>query len=114
MKRPICFALVAALGGGAMLLLAGCESTGAQRMANARDGHVMACQKCYDEVKIIVQHSGKGAQLYPSRIIKKQVCPDCNTETMSYTQDGKTMFKCSKCAPQGIACGKCLPPKAKS
>lgn len=114
MKRPICLALVASLGGGAILLLAGCESTGSHRMASQQDGHVVACQKCFDQVKTVRTQHGKGAQWSQSRVVKKHMCPDCDTEATIYAQDGKPMFKCSKCAPEGVECDKCMPPKTTS
>ena len=113
MKRSILTVLVVALGGGAILLLGGCESTGGHGMAKQKDGYAMACQKCYDEVKIVRRQHLKGTEWSQRRVIRKHMCPDCKTEATIYTQDGKPMIKCSKCAPEGVACDRCMPPAAK-
>lgn len=38
-------------------------------------------------------------------------CASCKTEMSIYSENGVLMVKCAKCAPEGMACDKCLPPK---
>ncbi|GMU24006.1 MAG: hypothetical protein AMXMBFR13_40830 [Phycisphaerae bacterium] len=85
-----------------------------EKHATATDGHVVACQICYDQVKIIRQEHGKGTQWSRSQIIREHQCSDCRAMATFYTKDGVPMFKCAKCAPEGVACDKCLPPQAGS
>lgn len=94
--------------------LAGCESTGGHKMSEGNGDHVIVCKMCYDEAKTIRQEYAKGAQWSSNQVIKKHMCPDCQVEMTTYTQDGKPMIKCAKCAPEGMACDKCSPPKGKS
>lgn len=112
MKQSILFALWVSFAGGANLLLSGCESTGGQKMSMAAPAgdHRIACQACYDEVKAVPVDSGKGTRYH---IVRRHKCSGCKTETTLYTQDGVAMFKCSKCAPDGVPCDKCRPPKTK-
>ena len=112
MKRVAILALFATLAGGAILLLSGCESTSGQKMsmASSPGEHQMTCKACYDEIKAVRQEAVKGVRY---QIIRKHMCPDCKTETTLYSQDGVRMFKCAGCAPDGVPCDKCRPPKAK-
>ncbi len=81
--------------------------------AQPRDGQPLACRLCYDEtVKVLktrwpkAQHQGGQYQL-----IKRHQCPDCGHDVEFYTQDGRPMIKCARCAPDGLPCDRCLPPK---
>lgn len=114
MKRGI---FIMAMGGmlGTSFLLAGCQSTGAghkhEMAAKVEADYPVGCQKCYDEVKRIRKASAKGQQWNRNQLIKKHMCPDCKVEMSTYTKDGMPMLKCAKCAPEGVACDRCLPPK---
>ena len=116
MKRGI---WIVAIGGllGMPFLLAGCASTGADKehpiAAKAAPDYHLGCQKCYDEVKRVRQASAKGKPWWNrNQVIKKHMCPECEVEMSTYTKDGQLMLKCGKCAPEGVACDRCLPPKA--
>jgi len=99
---------------GGFLWLTGCETTAAggkhKTMAQAAD-HPMMCQKCYDEA---VRVRKPGTKWRRTQVIKKHMCPDCKAEMTTYTKDGKAMIKCASCAPEGVACDKCMPPKKSS
>ena len=101
---------------GLMSLLSGCEggrqeSNAPQHSVSESGGHVMGCQMCYDETKSSEQY-GKNAAAYPGvHIVKTHKCEGCKADVTVYTEDGKPMIKCPKCAPDGVACDKCLPPK---
>jgi len=114
-KRFAVLAIGALVAAVTVPWLAGCESTGGGRkhqvVAQTGD-HVMGCQKCYDEAVRVRRLSSKGPSR--TRIIKKHMCPGCKGEMVSYTEDGTAMIKCASCAPEGVPCDRCLPPKSGS
>ena len=81
-------------------------------MGDSADGHVMGCKMCYDEAKTVRREFAKGSQWSQNQVIKKHMCPDCKVDMSTYMEDGKPMIKCAKCAPEGVACDKCKPPKS--
>lgn len=89
----------------AFMTLTGCETT-KKRDAAADGGKVVSCQYCYDKAVYYMNQHGHTLKL------TKHACPDCKTEIELYSQAGKIMMKCARCAPEGIPCDKCLPPKA--
>ena len=99
-----------ALGIVAAGWLAGCQSTGGHQVAATAQEQPMMCQACYDQAQLVRNNNVKGVSY---RVIKKHVCKDCNSQVVLYAQDGKMMIKCSKCAPEGMPCDKCRPPKNK-
>jgi hypothetical protein len=107
---------VTALVFGSASLLAGCagshqEGNAPQHSVSESGGHVMGCQLCYDETKSSERY-GKNSAAYPGvHIIHTHKCEGCKADVTNYTEDGKPMIKCPKCAPDGVACDKCLPPK---
>ncbi len=115
--RTMMFArYAAAMSLGLIPLVAGCESTEKtekHEMASS-SGSAMGCQACYDDSVVITQASAKGSQWDKHQIIKKHHCDDCKSEVTIYTEDGKPMIKCAHCAPKGVACDKCRPPKSRS
>ena len=90
--------------------LAGCQSTGGREMAATTQEQPMTCQACYDQAQLVRNNNVKGVSY---RVIKKHMCKDCKTEVVLYAKDGKPMIMCSKCAPEGMCCDKCRPPKNK-
>lgn len=81
------------------------------------EGQPLQCQLCYDEtVRVVKSHRWpKGATRGAKYVtIKKHQCPDCQTDVEFYAQDGKPMIKCARCAPEGLPCDQCLPPKSGS
>jgi hypothetical protein len=106
------------IGAGAALVLApllvGCAGAGGTRheMAAAQKAdHVLGCQKCYDEIVRVRRSSAKGLQWSRYETIRKHMCPDCKGNMKIYTEDGKLMVKCTKCAPEGLPCDRCVPPE---
>lgn len=119
MKHLLLLAVALPLG-LAFALLSGCGdthdqvTTAPQHDPSHTGGHVVACQLCYDHVKIVRQEHGKGAQWSRTQIIREHQCPECKAMVTLSTKEGVAMFKCSKCAPEGVACDKCLPPRTGS
>ena len=95
-------------GVAAAAWIAGCQTTGSHAVADQSASQPMMCQACYDRTQLARQEKVKGVGY---RLIRKHTCKDCGTETTIYEQDGKIMMKCRKCAPDGVACDKCQPPK---
>ena len=102
---------------GALLLIAftfpmlggGCESD-RHTMIEANPGMTVVCQDCYDEaVKMRHSTSSRYGTSYEETHAVHQ-CPSCKTEMSTYVENGVTMIKCAGCAPNGVACDKCLPP----
>ncbi len=114
MRTALRLTLLTAVGIGAFLLLAGCEGTGGHKMAAVSSGaeHEMMCKACYNEVKAVRRASPK-EPWSRNQVIRKHHCADCKTDMTFYTEEGVPMVKCSKCAPEGVACDKCVPPKAR-
>ena len=86
-------------------------------MTQPATGQVMACQLCYDEiVKVRKSHVPVAPKSVPrhNRLVevKRHACPDCKTEAVFYDEDGALMVRCARCAPDGVACDRCLPPTA--
>ncbi|MBI4579386.1 MAG: hypothetical protein HY718_06760 [Planctomycetes bacterium] len=119
MRRTMKYAVGAVLAGGVLALTAGCAATetkSGHEMASAQEGgHAMGCKMCYDRVVAVRQEHGKGAQWSTNKLIRKHACEVCKGDMTIYTDDkGTPMVKCPKCAPEGVACDKCLPPKSPS
>lgn len=76
-------------------------------------GHVLQCQKCYDQVVETVRkvHRFKGRT---RAVVKKHMCSDCNTEAVIYGENNTLMFQCARCVPEGVPCDLCRPPATTS
>jgi hypothetical protein len=99
---------------GMPFLLAGCAASGADtehEMVSEAADYPIGCQKCYDEVKRVRKAAAGGQKWRKTQVIRKHKCSDCKAEMSTYTVDGQPMIKCPKCAPEGMACDRCLPPK---
>jgi len=102
----------------AVVLAAGCASVRSghdQLRPPPGSGRTLACRLCYDETQRVFRFKSK---VYKSRrsvyqTIKKHACPDCKTEAVFYSEDGRAYIKCAGCAPDGVPCDLCLPPKSK-
>jgi hypothetical protein len=90
--------------------LCACQ-TDKHTMVEPKDGTVIVCKLCYDEVYKERHPTGSRWGGMRTETHTRHVCPSCQTEMSIYTQNGVTMVKCAKCAPEGLACDKCLPPK---
>ena len=90
--------------------IAACQSD-KHTMVEPKDGTVITCKECYDEVYKVQHPSGSRWGGTVTQTHTRHVCPDCKTEMSIYTENGVTKVKCAKCAPEGLACDKCLPPK---
>lgn len=86
--------------------LVGCQSP-QHRMVDQPAGTKIACQQCYDELKRVTL-GASGAQ--NPGVYKRHACEGCKTEMSVYTENGVLKIRCAKCAPEGVACDKCLSP----
>lgn len=79
-------------------------------------GYEVKCQLCYDKiVRIRRPDFGKTGSNIPSyKSVTKHMCPECKGMSEIYSQDGEFLFKCDKCAPEGVPCDRCIPPKSKT
>lgn len=100
----VCTAIISLIG------LAACQS-GKHTMVEPKDGTVIVCKLCYDEVYKMTHSSEylRGATYQQTH--SRHECPSCKTEKSIYTENGVAKVRCAKCAPEGLACDKCLPPK---
>lgn len=115
MRKTFILSITAAMAIGTAAWITGCASTSgktAHQVVSQAADHKIQCQKCYDEVIRIRRSFDKGKHRWKkTHMITRHVCPDCKTELSIYTEDGKPMVKCAKCAPEGVACDRCLPPQ---
>lgn len=94
--------------------LTGCrtQAPGAShRVATARDGHPMHCRLCYDEAVRVSTEFAKGSQWRDQAVIRRHRCEGCRHEVTVYVEGDKPMIRCPGCAPEGVACDRCLPPR---
>ena len=121
MNPRITIAMLAALAAVGVAGLAGCE-TDKHTMIGARAGAKPVCRECYE---LATQYR----QWYPSRFYtgsrfggspggeyrtvtdRVHQCQECKTDVSFYTENGVQKIKCAKCAPEGLACDMCAPPK---
>lgn len=92
------------------LVLCACQAD-PHTMAETKDGKLIVCKSCYDEV-YTVQHSTRSRlRGTVTQTHTKHECPDCKAEVSISTENGVAIITCAKCAPEGVRCDKCLPPK---
>lgn len=95
------------LAGWLFSFIAGCAAAPAHHdMTPGRDGVTIACGKCYD----VIRKSRHARGAATARTV--HACPDCKSEMAVYDENGVAMARCERCAPDGIPCDKCLPPKS--
>ncbi len=96
---------------GFSLAAASCQSD-KHRMAEPTSGTSMACRECYDTVtewRSMLPRPGGAVHA-----IRTHHCTGCKTDMTLYDKDGVLMVKCPHCAPDGVACDRCLPPQRSS
>lgn len=90
------------------LALASCQSPQPKhRMAEPDSGTKIVCRKCYDEAVRALTGPPKHRRY---QMVPKHQCADCFSDVAVYEDGGVLMIKCGRCAPDGVACDKCLPP----
>ena len=102
--RSFLFTALAACG----LALGACQSN-KHSMVEARPGMTVVCKDCYDQVQKARSTGGPRGGLATNRTISTHMCPCCKTEMSIYVENGVAKVKCGGCAPEGVACDKCLP-----
>jgi Zn ribbon nucleic-acid-binding protein len=93
----------------ASIVPAGCQSQ-RHTIVEPKPGTKVICQQCYDEVAKVRRRSGHRGPTYTQNVSVHQ-CPQCETAVSIYSENGVLMVKCDRCAPEGLACDKCLPPR---
>jgi hypothetical protein len=104
--RPFLLTALAACG----LALSACQSD-KHTMVEPKDGTAIGCKECYDEVYKTTHSTGSRWGTSYQQTHSRHECASCKTEISIYSEDGVLKVKCAKCAPEGLACDKCLPPK---
>lgn len=121
MNRRITIGMLATFAAIGALGLAGCQAD-KHAMSGTQPGVKPVCRECYE---LATQYR----QWYPSRsfsagrlgvapggeyrtvVDRVHQCQACKTEVSFYTENGVQKIKCAKCAPEGLACDMCGPPK---
>lgn len=103
-KSSLAITLTAVAG----LAIAGCQSSQPKhRITEPEKGTTIACRMCYDEAVRVLTGPPKHRRY---KTVLKHRCPDCSSDVAIYQDSGTLMIKCARCAPEGVACDKCLPP----
>ena len=91
--------------------LGGCAAD--HKMRTGSEGSTVVCRECYDQAVQVWEKGGYlGARWYSTPASKVRVehqCASCKTTMVVHTEDGRWTIKCPTCAPEGVACDKCLP-----
>lgn len=89
--------------------IGGCASPKrrAHPVASQPAGHSMQCRMCYD---MAVRVSTGPPKHRRYKVVDRHQCPDCRANVGIYTQNGEMKIKCARCAPEGVACDRCVPP----
>lgn len=108
-RRPSCFGLVLL---AFVVVLGACNSTYRRpihNMTEPPEGVTISCQRCYDHAVRVVTGPPKHRRY---KTVERHACPDCASEAVIYEgPGGDVIIRCSGCAPEGVPCTKCLPPK---
>ncbi len=92
-------------------VLGGCAA--GHPMSTGSEAKVTVCRECYDEAVRVWDKGGytSARWLYaPSqRVHVEHQCAACKATMVVHTENGRWMIKCPGCAPDGVACDKCLP-----
>ncbi|MBA5868173.1 MAG: hypothetical protein GDA67_15880 [Nitrospira sp. CR1.3] len=95
-----------------LFALAGCTQPEPKVVHNVvpeGEGHRLGCRHCYDEMVRVLRGPPKHRR-YKS--IARHHCDECMTDASFYVgDDGKLMFRCARCTPEGMPCDRCLPPE---
>ncbi|HLQ38395.1 MAG TPA: hypothetical protein VK348_11375 [Planctomycetota bacterium] len=104
--RRVLLAVLAAAG----FSLAACQND-KHTMVEPRPGTTVMCRECYDEVTTVRRnYPATHGNETRTETIRTHHCPACKTDVSIYVENGVLMVKCVGCAPDGVACDKCLPP----
>ena len=87
-----------------VLTLIGCD-TSKHKMVETQPGKKSICRLCYEEIVNVPPNP----RYAPMGIIRRHKCEECKSETSIYVENGVKKIRCSKCAPEGMDCDKCLP-----
>ncbi len=108
-NRPILMATLTLAG----LALPACR-TDTHVMVEPAPGTTIVCRECYAQITKVRRTYGFGPDraIRPGRewLVARHQCPGCKSEMSIYREDGVVTIKCARCAPDGLACDKCLPP----
>jgi hypothetical protein len=88
-------------------LLSACASD-THTMTPPSGGKVAVCRACYDEISK-VRTTQPRTGIATTRTVRTHMCPDCKSELSIYTEGSTLKAKCSKCAPEGVDCDRCVP-----
>lgn len=88
-----------------------CQSDKRKMADQSFDGR-MSCSQCYDQVQKARSAGGPREGLANKRSISTHMCDGCKTEMSIYIENNVLMAECATCAPERVACDKCLPPTA--
>jgi hypothetical protein len=107
--RLFLFTVLAVCG----LALAACESERHTMVETKPGGGTrVVCQECYDEVAKVRRRAGyRGHGPAYTQNVSVHQCSQCRTEMAIYSENDVLMVKCARCAPEGLPCDKCLPPR---
>lgn len=116
------FALSALVGLAVLTGLGGCQ-TDKHAMSGAQPGVKPVCRECYELATQYRQWypdsrggrfgsaaGGSGGE-YGTVVDRVHQCRECKTDVSFYTENGVRKIKCAMCAPEGLACDMCAPPK---
>lgn len=87
------------------LTLIGCDAS-KHKMVETQPGKQTICRLCYEEIVNVPPNP----RYAPMGVIRRHRCEECKSETSIYMENGVKKIRCSKCAPEGLDCDKCLPP----
>lgn len=90
--------------------LGACQSD-KHTMVEAQPGMTVVCKDCYAQAVKMQHASGSRWGSTVEQTHQVHQCPSCKTDMSTYIENGVPMIKCAGCAPDGVACDKCLPPK---
>jgi hypothetical protein len=97
----------------ALLWTVGCEQARQNVGQPAQaEGKVIQCKTCYEAVVTTMRQHPKGGAAGPRHRISRMKCADCKSDMETYSEGGKLMMQCAKCAPAGVECDKCRPAKS--
>ena len=107
MTMKIALFLLAVVTGG----LGSCAAD--HKMRAGSENNVTVCRECYDEAVQVWDNGGyaSGQRFYATTppVHVEHQCASCKSTMVVHTDDGHWMISCPTCAPQGVACDKCLP-----
>ena len=86
--------------------LVGCEGP-KHKMVEPPAGKKTICRLCYDEIQKVPPHPRYAPM---GTTIRRMRCEECNSDSSIYMEGSVMKIRCSKCAPEGMNCDKCLPP----